>query len=469
MDEQKRLWDDALAARVTRRQALQRGLALGLSIPALSVLLAACSSQAPQASGAPGASDTPASGGLPSAGAAKTLQFMAWDAQPEQIRKNLKAWTSISGVPTELTIAPNIGYATALQTRLQGGAEVDVYYQFTYLEGKYIEAQWARNLIDMPDAAAMLDDMFPSLRSRYASPDGKTVYGVPYWNGAYVTLYNTKNLSKAGITEPPKTLSDLHAQCQKLKDSGVSPNPYTGYWVKQFMEEYLMAYLIAEGVKPFDDAGNPVFADDPKSVGVLEWWQSMYQDKLVPATILTDTPDASVAKLGSGDATFYCMHDYFMRYLHETKNAPETPNVEILYRMPGASGNTFMAGDIIQMGTQMSEASVKDAWDLMKFYGWKDREGKYTTFKAWGALMSAGTPYPALFKDPEYRASMGPGYNMDELARVYETSDPVGPRSAPWYATFQIKVGDRLHAMLLGQATPAATVAALASDAKSGL
>ena len=75
---------------------------------------------------------------------------------------------------------------------------------------------------------------------------------------------------------------------QKLKDAGVA-SPYVAYWIKEFCEEYLMVYLLAEGITPFDDAGNPVFADDPKSVGVMDWWAAMFQDKLTTETMLTDS------------------------------------------------------------------------------------------------------------------------------------------------------------------------------------
>jgi hypothetical protein len=54
-----RLLDDFATARIGRRTFISRGLALGLSIPALSVLIEACSSaatQAPAGSAAPAAS-----------------------------------------------------------------------------------------------------------------------------------------------------------------------------------------------------------------------------------------------------------------------------------------------------------------------------------------------------------------------------------------------------------------------------
>ena len=47
---------------------------------------------------------------------------------------------------------------------------------------------------------------------------------------------------------------------------------------------------------------DPVFADDPKSVGVMDWWAAMFQDKLTTETMLTDDPIKLAQLMGSGDA-----------------------------------------------------------------------------------------------------------------------------------------------------------------------
>ena len=134
--------------------------------------------------------------------------------------------------------------------------------------------------------------------------------------------------------------------------------------------------------------------------------------------------------------------------------------------MPGRTGDTLQMGEVIQMGTKATGQSLNDAWDLMKFYGWKDENGELRTFKAWAKAAALACPYPEFFKDPDVKASYGDFYDMDALSRVFETgSSVVGARSLAWYQPFQVFVGERIHAMLLGQATPAETVRGLADDA----
>jgi multiple sugar transport system substrate-binding protein len=102
----------------------------------------------------------------------------------------------------------------------------------------------------------------------------------------------------------------------------------------------------------------------------------------------------------------------------------------------------------------------------MKFYGWRDQNGDLATFRSWAANGALAAPYPDFFTDPVVQASFGDYYDFEALADVFANrSDTVGIRSEGWYQPFQVQVGDRIHALLLGQATPADTVKGLADDA----
>ena len=172
--------------------------------------------------------------------------------------------------------------------------------------------------------------------------------------------------------------------------------------------------------------------------------------------------------MGTGDAGFYTLHHYFLKIIRDLEDAAEKDNVVLAYRSPGKDGGTFQMGEVIQMGTQAEGQSLDDAWDLMKFYGWRDENGELATFKSWAAAAALGAPYPDFFQDPEVQASFGDFYDMDALSRVFESgSQVVGTRTQPWYQPFQVLVGDRIHAMLRGQATAADTVTGLADDARS--
>ena len=62
--------------------------------------------------------------------------------------------------------------------------------------------------------------------------DGK-LYGMPIGVEGYGYIYNKDLFAKAGITELPKTLSQLEAAAQKLQAAGITPfeNGYGEWWV----------------------------------------------------------------------------------------------------------------------------------------------------------------------------------------------------------------------------------------------
>lgn len=450
--------DEMLKRDVTRRGFLKRASALGFGAASLPLLATYASARAQDA-----APLTPAPVGELPAGA-RALEFNAWEFQPDTIRGFLNEWSEGSGIPVNLSLIPNVGYGPAVQTKLQGGATLDLFYNFCYNSGKFVDLGIARDMADLPGVQDMLNDMFEPARARHQLPDGRVV-SAPYFSAAHVLHYNEKHLADNGIAVP-QTLQEQYDAAKKLKDAGVA-SPYVAYWIKEFCEEYLMVYLLAEGIMPFDDAGNPVFADDPKSVGVMEWWAAMFQDKLTTETMLTDDPIKLAQLMGSGDSSFYVLHHYFLKIIRDLTDAPEKDNVTIAYRMPGAKGDTLQMGEVIQMGTNTGDMTDA-AWDLMKFYGWKDSSGELKTFKAWAAAAALACPYPAFFADPDVAASYGDYYDMAALSDVFATkSSVVGARALPWYQPFQVKVGERIHALLLGQASPADTVKGLADDVRT--
>jgi multiple sugar transport system substrate-binding protein len=461
MDDRARLPDRQVG--ITRRELLRRGTLLGLGAAAVP-LLAACNSAA--ASQAPSSSAAKAAGS--SAGSAQGLNFTAWEFDPNDLKQIITNWSKSNGVPVNLTILPGgSSYTPTLVTQFQGGADIDLMYQFPYDAGNFLARGWGRDLRGLPGADQMVSEMYPNTRGYYQMADG-SILGAPYFNACHVLFYNSAQLQQQGL-QPPQTLQDVYDQCKKIKSAGVNSSPYLAYWVKSFMEEYLNVYLIAEGVTMWDGKGNPVFADDPKTLNVMEWWQSMYHDGLTSPTMLTDDPTKLSTLLGTGGATFFVLHHYFMPIIKGLKNAPQVPNIKIAYdRMPGASGKTFQMAAMVQLGSKATGIRANDAWNLMKFFGWKDPSGQMVTFKAWAKYAQLGAPYPAFWKDPEVIADFSPNFDVPSLVNVFENGSLVQPtRTAPWYSQWQATVGDRIQAMLLGQATPSATIQGLVADVKS--
>ncbi|NOY56629.1 MAG: carbohydrate ABC transporter substrate-binding protein [Actinobacteria bacterium] len=390
------------------------------------------------------------------------LKFHAWDFQPDVIEQHLKNWTARSGVAVDLSVTPNVGYSADLQTRMRGGEKLDLFYNFVPQSQDYVVNGWSQDLSDLPDVDQMLAEMYPSSREKYTTKNGMVI-SVPYFSAVHSVQYNTRHLADAGLSLPT-SFSEIFDQCQTLKASGIA-SPYTAFWIKQFTEEYFLTYLLAEGIVPYGDNGEPVFADDSRTADVLAWWQSMYQEGLTPASILTDDPGKSSLLMSEGKATFYTMHNYFLKLIRDL-DGPETANIEMAPKMHGPTGKTLQIGEVVQMGTKTSGDARNAAWDLMKVYGWKNPQGEYDVLKSWATAAGLGAPYPGFWTDPKVIAAYPDYMPMALISDIFESgSDVVGARSLPWYGDFQIDVGDRIHKMILNQVTPEETVALLAEDA----
>jgi multiple sugar transport system substrate-binding protein len=309
----------------------------------------------------------------------------------------------------------------------------------------------------------MIADMFPSSRGYYQLEDGRII-SVPYFSAIYSLFYNRSLVESVGGSGEPKTKGDIYDLSEKLKAAGVTA-PYGAYWTKQFCEEYLLNYLLADGVTPFDEKGAPVFADDPKTTEVLEWWSAMYQDGMTSEGILTADPGVHVTAMAQGTSAFFELHHYFLKEIRVAAG-PQSENVDMAYRSPGDAGKALQIGEVVQMGANLEGDRAQDAWNLLKHYGWKDGEGSYSTFISWAESAALLAPYPGLFKEEAFRAAFPEYYDMDKLADAFENNTAaVSARVAPWYATFQTAVGDRIQAMLIGEASVADTIEGLSADA----
>ena len=387
-----------------------------------------------------------------------TLDMLAWDFQPDTIKTLVDEWTAAGNPGVNVAVIPNLGYTPALQTRLRGGDKIDLYYNFAYNSQKFINEGWAAKLNGLDGVDAMVADMFESARSRHVNADGDII-SAPYFSAVHMLHYNQKMLADNGLAVPT-TLQEIYDASKAL--STTVPAPYVAYWVKEFCEEYLHTYLLNAGVTAFDEAGQPVFADDPNTVGVFEWWQAMYQEGLAPKSLLTDDPGKLSNEMAQGNAAFYVLHHYFLTSIRAVEG-PESANV----MMAPAGPTTLQIGEVLQLGQSDSDEERAAAWELMKYYGWKDTDGSFKVFNKWAQAAGLAAPYAGFFTDPQVIESFPDYYDLAMLSDTFETKSNVVPaRTLPWYPDFQAKVGDIVHALLLGQATPAKTVEDLTAAAK---
>ncbi|TDG00513.1 extracellular solute-binding protein [Paenibacillus piri] len=193
------------------------------AVTALS-LLAGCASKgaAPSETGGAGAGN--AAGGKNVT--LKMFQFKVEIAEP--LAKLAAEYEKANpGVKIQIdTVGGGSDYGAALMAKFNSGDKPDIFNNggFSDLD------KWIEHLEDLSDQPWVKDMV--TVAKEPMTKDGK-LYGQPLNLEGYGFLYNKDLFAQAGITELPKTLSQLDAAAQKLQAKGITPfvNGYGEWWV----------------------------------------------------------------------------------------------------------------------------------------------------------------------------------------------------------------------------------------------
>lgn len=189
------------------------------SVLALSVVLAGCGSK----------TDKSAEGASGGSGGTKTIHIFQFKVEIAEALNKLKADYEAShpGVKLDIqTVGGGSDYGAALKAKFASGEEPDIFNV-----GGYTDLDtWQAKLEDL-SGEKWVGDMVDVAKDQI-SKDGK-VYGMPMNLEGYGFVYNKDLFKKAGITDIPKTLTELEAAAKKLQDAAITPfvNGYQEGWI----------------------------------------------------------------------------------------------------------------------------------------------------------------------------------------------------------------------------------------------
>lgn len=172
-------------------------------------------------------------------------------------------------VKIELQLVSN-EYDSVLKTKINTGDIPDVFMTQGYSTNKVYKDL----VLDITDEDFMKE--IEDGAKEAAILDGR-VYGIPLSMEAYGFIYNKTLFKEAGITELPKTYSELEEACIKLEGIGVKPfvNQYKEWWIfKHLFSQNLSAEegkypeivkSLTDGTKQFGD-----FDEDNKIFDLID-------------------------------------------------------------------------------------------------------------------------------------------------------------------------------------------------------
>jgi raffinose/stachyose/melibiose transport system substrate-binding protein len=125
------------------------------------------------------------------------------------------------------TVGGGADYGAALKAKFASGEKPDIFNNGGFKELEL----WKEHLADL-SGEGWAEHVLPIGKVPMTDTDGK-LYGMPVNLEGYGFIYNKDLFEKAGITEPPTTISELKAAAEKLKAAGITPFSagYGEWWV----------------------------------------------------------------------------------------------------------------------------------------------------------------------------------------------------------------------------------------------
>jgi len=218
--------------------------------------------------------------GAPSSGAEQTLL--------EQV---LKEAETAAGVKISFEPVPS-EYITKLQTDIAAGSVADVFYLDSMPAPDFMANETLLAIDDlMAQSGVKAEDFYPGLIASFQY-GGKT-YGLPKDWSSLAMVYNSTNLTDAGITAAPTTWDELRAAGQTLLDKTGSPR----IMIPPSLDRYL-PFHYAAGALVISEDGTQIAIDSPEAETALNFYYGLYKDGLAitPADAGAGWPGDGIAK-----------------------------------------------------------------------------------------------------------------------------------------------------------------------------
>ncbi|WFR57901.1 extracellular solute-binding protein [Anaerocolumna sp. AGMB13025] len=183
-------------------------------------------------------------------------------------------WKNDSGIDVKIVNYPDVAaYQTSLQQSIDDKSAPGM---FTWWSGAQLETLAKNDKLE--DLTAEWDNYIAdgvSADIKEAFTINGKVYAAPYSVLYNTCIYNKKVFEKAGIADTPKTFDEFLADCEKIKQTGVTPiglknDSWASFiWFEQLIAAYEpQLYLdICNGTKTYTD-------ESVKKV--MEIWRDMF-------------------------------------------------------------------------------------------------------------------------------------------------------------------------------------------------
>lgn len=267
---------------------MRKGLAISL-VAAMAVGLVACGKN----------TDTSSSSGEGKKGDGITLQFQQWwgTELPDGYLQNIcDKYKEETGVTVELLSAP---WADT-QTAITAGAANHTVADIVSVDGAWLSEFAEMGILSDLDAAGV----DRSLATDMWAVD-ETNYVVPVLNFAYPMYVNMDILNKSGVTEIPKTWSELISACKKITDAGYSAFALNlGTTNANGIQNVYMGTGWASDIRLKDDSGKWNVSGNEGLTSLAELFKTLYDQGSLYPGMSTLEESAMTSNFAAGNCAF---------------------------------------------------------------------------------------------------------------------------------------------------------------------
>jgi putative chitobiose transport system substrate-binding protein len=163
----------------------------------------------------------------------------------------------------------------------------------------------------------------PDIKQQYlpniwkASTIDNISFGIPWYLTTRVTIYNQDLLTKADISKPPKTYTELAKVAEQVKEK-TGKYAFFVTFVPGDSGEILES-LVQMGVKLIDEQGKAAF-NTPAGKAAFQYWVDLYQKGLLPPESLTQGHRHAIELYQSGETALLSSGAEFLKTI--ANNAP---------------------------------------------------------------------------------------------------------------------------------------------------
>lgn len=277
------------------------------------------------------------------------------------------------------------------------------------------------------------------------------LYGVPLFQNANTTSYNTKVLDELGIENPPKTWQDLREIAPELAKEGIAVMDYAGN-PEVTLNVTFYPLLWQAGGRIFTEDGKDVAFDSEAGVNALKFLVELNEMGALPPDAATKSNKVEGSPLAEGKVAVRYMTS--LTQLEQMRAALGKENVVLGPPLKGEEQVTFANPGMLSLTSLNKEENRQAAYDVISFLTSADMQTKLN--KASGTFptrkdVSApgeGPDYEAMQKALEYAH---PGEAHAQARQIQEVLKP------------------HLQSALQGKTTPEEALSKAAAEAREVL